>query len=587
VTVRATRPTRRTWAGLLLPVAACLLASCMQVPDSGPVHAGPEVGAETEPLLRYVPSGPQPGADPVTTVNGYLDAMRAYPPNPGIVRQFLTEDAAASWAPGAGTQIYAASPELEQVDSDTVRVDGRLRATLSELGTWTTPSPGERRVSREFRLRRVHGEWRITDPAPGLLLPEYDFERYYGAYSLYFFDPALRVLVPSPVYLPEGTQTATLLLRGLVRGPTEWLGGAVRSLVPPTDAADLSVPVTDEGVAQVQLGPAARGLGATERGRLAAQLAWTLRQVPDVDTIRVTVNGAPLPLEAGDNTIDVDTGAEFDPTDAAAAQTLYALRADRLETVDLKRGKATPVGGRFGSGDVPVRTYAVERSGQTVAAVTQDGTAVEVAPLGADDSQVWLSRATSLLGVQWDIHDLLWAVDRTSSGTRVYVMRDGRVEPVALPGDAPDDVTAFALSRDGVRLAVVQGSGDASRLLVGRVVRPTDDSLRISVDRWREVVTGGTSLSRFVDVAWQSPTELTVVGEETLGSAQVFTVSVDGSTVTPTNLLDLDLASVADAADVDRPTVVATRPGTLYLQLADRWTELALDGRFREPSYVE
>jgi len=587
VTVRATPPMRRAWAGLLVPLAVCLLASCMQVPDSGPVHAGPEVGAESEPLLRYLPSGPQPGADPETTVNGYLDAMRAYPPNPGIVRQFLTDDAAASWSPGAGTQIYAASPEIEQVDADTVRIDGRLRATLSERGTWTTPPPGERRVSREFRLRRVHGEWRIADPVPGVLLPVYDFERYYGAYALYFFDPTLRVLVPSPVYLPEGTQTATLLLRGLVRGPTEWLGGAVRSLVPPTDAADLSVPVTDAGVAQVQLGPAARGLGATERRRLAAQLAWTLRQVPDVDTIRVTVNGAPLPLEAGDNTIDVDTGAEYDPADPAAAQTLYALRGDRLEAVDLKQGKATPVGGRLGSGDVPVSTYAVERSGQTVAAVTRDRTAVEVAQLGSDTSQVWLSRAASLLGVQWDIHGLLWAVDRTGAGTRVYVMRDGRVAPVALPADAPDDITAFALSRDGVRMAVVQGSGNESRLLVGRVLRPTDDSLRISVDRWREVETSTTSLRRFVDVAWQSPTELTVVGEETRGSVQVFTVSVDGSSVSPTNLLDVDIASVADAADVDRPTVVATRPGTLYLQLADRWTELALDGRLREPSYVE
>jgi hypothetical protein len=200
---------------------------------------------------------------------------------------------------------------------------------------------------------------------------------------------------------------------------------------------------------------------------------------------------------------------------------------------------------------------------------------------------VWTTRARSLLGVQWDIHDLLWAVDRTRAGTRVYVMREGRVAPVTLRGGAPDDITAFALSRDGVRMAVVQGSGDSSRLMVGRVVRPADDSLRISVDRWREVETGTTSLDRFVDVDWESPTELTVVAEETRGLAQVFTVSIDGSTVEPGPQLDLDIASLADAPDVDRPTVVATRPGTLYVQLVDRWSELALDGRFRQPSYVE
>jgi hypothetical protein len=575
---------------LTLPLASALcllLSACMQVPDSGPVHAGPEVGSESQPVPQYVPSRPRPGADPQAIVGGYLDAMRAYPPNPGIVREYLTADAAASWTPGAGTQIYAARPEIGLAGHGTVRIDGSRRAYLSDRGTWTTPSPQQRQLSREFRLRRVHGQWRITDPVRGLLLPEYDFERYYSPYSLYFFDPELRVLVPSPVYLPDGDQTATLLLRGLVRGPTEWLDGAVRSLVPATDPADLSVPITNTGVAQVQLGSAARGLGATERRELAAQLAWTLRQVPQVDSIRVTVNGAPLPLENGSNTVGVDTGAEFDPADPAAAPTLYALHDGRLDTINLAQGKAAPLAGRFGTGRVPVSAFAVERSGQTVAAVTRDRTTVEVAPIGAGSSQVWTSRARSLLGLQWDIHDLLWAVDRTRTGTRVYVMREGRVVPVTLGGDAPDDITAFALSRDGVRMAVVQGSGNAARLMVGRVRRSTDGSMRIAIDRWVGVETGTTSLQRFVDVAWESPTELSVVAEETSGSAQVFTVNVDGSAVEPGPLLDLDIASLADAEDVDRPTVVATRPGTLYVQLVDRWSELALNGHFRQPSYVE
>ena len=126
---------------LLLASAMCLLLSaCMQVPDSGPVRAGPEVGSDTEPLLQYVPSGPRPGADPVSIVGGYLDAMRAYPPNPGIVRKYLTRDAATSWTPDAGTQIYAAPPEVVLVGHGAVRIDGRRRAYLSDRGTWTTPS---------------------------------------------------------------------------------------------------------------------------------------------------------------------------------------------------------------------------------------------------------------------------------------------------------------------------------------------------------------------------------------------------------------------------------------------------------------
>ncbi len=571
---------------LTLLLGLLMLPACMQVPDSGPVLAGPRLGSDDQPALRYVPGGPRPGASRVEIVNGYLDAMRAYPADPSIVRQFLTERARGSWAPGAGTQIYISRAEVEEVGRDAVRVETRLRATLSERGAWRPPPPGGQRLERVFRLRQERGEWRIADPAAGLLIPDYDFERNYRAYSLYFFDPALRVLVPDQVYLPQGDQTATLLLRGLVRGPTDRLRGAVRSLVPPTEPTDVAVPVTD-GVARVELGSPARGLGATDREQLAAQLAWTLRQVPDVESIRVTVNGAPLMLEDEANVTDVDTGADYDPADSAASQALYALRGDRVVTLDPFEGLSSRLPGRFGTGTVPVSAFAVERSAQTVAVVTDDASTVEVAPIGAAEAQVWFSGGRSLLGLQWDIHGLLWAVDRTSSGPAVYVMRGGRHAPVSIGGDAPDDISAFAVSRDGARLAVVAGRGESARLLVGRVRRPVDDSLAVSVDRWHEVDTGTVRLGGFVDVAWGSPTELTVIARQSSGSPQVFTVGVDGSTVEPAFLVELDLVSVAAAPDSDVPAVVATQPGSLFVQLSDRWSELALDGVLRQPSYVE
>jgi hypothetical protein len=303
----------------------------------------------------------------------------------------------------------------------------------------------------------------------------------------------------------------------------------------------------------------------------------------------VTVNGAPLALADGRNVVQVDgTGAHFDPADSAAAQTLYALRGEHVVTLDQAGGLSRRLPGRFGSGAVPVDTFAVERSGQTVAAVTADGRRVEVAPVGAREPQVWFDGGSSLFDLQWDIHGLLWALDRTRSGTAVHVLREGRAVPVELRGDAPQDISAFALARDGVRVAVVAGRGESSRLLLGRVRRPADDSsMPLAIDGWREVGGGASRLHGFVDVAWESPTELTVVAEQEAGSRQVFTVSVDGSAVEPAFLLELDIASVADAPDLDRPTVVATRPGSLYVRLADRWSELALQGVYREPSYVE
>jgi hypothetical protein len=564
-----------------------LLASCMSVPDSGPVRAGPEVGSDDEPVLRYSPSGPRPGADPVAVINGYLDAMRAYPANPGIVREFLTEQAGASWSPSAGTQIYRDRPELEDAGPDAVRIETELEASLTARGEWTMPRPDQRLLQRVFQLQKEAGEWRIANPAPGLLIPEYDFDRYYRPYSLYFLDPALRVLVPDLVYLPQGDQTATLLLRGLLAGPTDWLRGAVDSMLPTSDQGNASVPVSDDGVAQVQLGSAAGGLGATERELLAAQLSWTLRQVPDVEAFRVTVNGSPLPLEDGSSVVDVGNESSFDPSDTAASQTLYALRGDRVVTVDPFQGLTRRIAGRFGSGAAPVSAFAVERTAQTIAAVTRDRSTVEVASIGAEAAQTWFDRGQSLLDLQWDIHGVLWAVDRTSNGSVAYVMRDRRSAPLALRGDAPRDIRAFALSRDGMRLAVIDGSGDSSRLLLGRVRRPADGSLPTSVDNWREVITRESRLTGFVDVAWASPTEMTVVAEENPDSPQTFTVSIDGSVVDPSALVDLDVVSVTDAPSADLPTVVGTLPGSLFVQLSDRWSEVALTGAYQRPSYVE
>jgi Lipoprotein LpqB beta-propeller domain/Sporulation and spore germination len=576
---------RRAVQALLAAVALLAVSSCMSVPDSGPVLAGPAVGSDDEPVLRYVPDGPRRGADPVEVINGYLDAMRAYPANPGIVRQFLTERAGETWNPGSGTRILTTRPELEQRGQGAVLAETGLVATLTERGAWSRPEQSQLR--QVFRLRRERGQWRITNPADGLLLPEYDFERYYRAFSLYFFDPARRVLVPDPVYLPQGDQTASLLLRGLVRGPTEWLRGAVSSVVPATPPADLAVPVSDDGVAQVQLGSSARGLGAAERDLLAAQLAWTLRQVPDIDALRVTVNGAPLLLDGESTVTAVDVGADYDPADSAASQALFALRDDRVVTVDAFQGLSDRLPGRFGSGEVPVSAFAVERSAQTVAAVTEDGSTVEVAPIGAEESQEWFTRGRSLLGVQWDIHGLLWAVDRTPTGPSVQVLRDRRAARVQLREGPPRDIRAFALSRDGLRLAVVDGQGEQSRLMVGRVRRNPDAALEVSVDHWHEVGGRASTLRDFVDVAWGSPTQLTVVAEEIPGSPQTFAVSVDGSAVEPAALVDLDLVAVADAPDTDVPAVVATLPGTLFVELSDRWSELALDGALRQPSYVE
>ncbi|MPZ60787.1 MAG: hypothetical protein GEU93_05730 [Propionibacteriales bacterium] len=587
-------------------VCAVLASSCVQIPDSGRVNAGPTVGTDIEQQPEFAPEL-KPGAVPVEVVGGYLDAMGALLTDPAGVRQFLTGRAAARWPlPDAMTRIYTTRPTAEKVGKGRVRVTAELMASLTARGEWVSPRRAGP-LSHEFRLRREGGEWRIDNPLPGRLISRDDFGQF-GSYSLYFFDPGRRVLVPERVYLPPvGQQVPTLLLRGLITGPSRWLQGAVDSLVPVTADPAVAVPVDDVGVATVELGSGLKGLAGKQRQLLAAQLAWTLGQVPEVDSLVVTSGGSPVQLDGSGTVVQTDrAGREYDPTDAAASGALYARQGNRLVEIG-DDGLVRSVSGPLGNGRVDVEAFAVDRTGQTGAAVDGDGTRIVVAPLDETGSEVWWRGATELSGLQWDGHGVLWALNQTASGSRFSVLRDGNRRPVRMGRGAPAEITAFSVSRDGGRIAVVTGDGPSARLMIGRVRRPMDYSLGIAVDRWYTVRNPELPLRGYVDVAWVAPTELEVVASGRASSQQTFLVSVDGASVAASSLIDFGvvtgIAASPASSESNLPTVATTRSGVLWERRSDRpevpqdsfrslstrtWEQLTGDDvRLSDPSYVE
>ena len=49
---------------------------------------------------------------------------------------------------------------------------------------------------------KLNGQWRIAVAPSALLLTSDSFQNDYQPTKLYFFDPAGRILVPDPVYVP-------------------------------------------------------------------------------------------------------------------------------------------------------------------------------------------------------------------------------------------------------------------------------------------------------------------------------------------------------------------------------------------------
>jgi len=518
---------RRTF-GLVAVVLVSLLGltACFSIPMSGPVvDAGQTVPPNQGEGYSIVPRPPLPGASASDIVAGFLDAMQATPIQTKVAREFLASSIASSWNPEHETITYA--------DKTPPRGDRTLTVTLSgaehldERGTWLGALP-EQRSTLTFPMVKEKGEWRIQTAPNALIVPQSWFQTRFAQQSIYFFDPTGRVLVPELVFVPTGTQLATSLVQDIVAGPPRDLDGVVRSFVPSGLSAGLSVPIDADGVAQIDLTGDPGQLSDHEITLLGAQFAWTLRQVPGIESFQVTIGDRQLQLPGGTDVISVASGQQYDPAGYTAGGQIYGL--DKGAVVVRDGRSFTPVQGPLGA-EHAYRSTAVSVGSEWAAAVTLSGHSLDVAPLDTDGTVRRLVSGSSLLTPAWDVFGGLWTLDRTHAGAVVSwtpVTDKAATKPVVLdvPGVTGEDVRSFLVARDGSRLvADVRGSaGDT--LVVSRIQRD---------DRGNVIgATGATTISDFAvgarveALAWYSPTAVAAL-QQLSDTSLVRTYSVDGA----------------------------------------------------------
>lgn len=558
-----------------------LLGGCVSLPDSSGVFTEPGQGPVDDGAgsYDYTPSGPRPGAPPLTIVEDFLLAMQASPQSTAVARKYLTDEGRAGWFPEKSTLVYGSKLVTGGDRVFQVALDGTVQ--LDARGTWVGEVGGRRGISYELELVRERGEWRIANPPDALIIPRNHFESRYQQYHVYYFDPSGQVLIPQPTYLPQGEQAATLLVRRLLAGPDPSLDGVLRSFIPGGTEYVLSVPVSLEGVAEVQLNERLLTLSDADRELALAQLAWTLRQVSGVESMRVLVDGAPLDIPGASSPQSVSSWSEYDPAVQWASQDLYGLREGRPVALG---GTERETVGVFGAEDYPLRDLAVDLTGDRLAGVSEDGTTVVLArrqPTAdappANQTDV-LYTGTDVLRPSWDVFEDLWLVDHTRAGAAVRVVRDGQVSTVEAPGLTGTDVTAFVVSRDGSRFVAAVRSRGGDQLVVARVLRGSQGRVR-GLTRAADLPLTESGVDEIRDVAWRSPGSLAVLTGPTPESSQVLLALVDGST---------PLGHLASSADVfrrraerlvaspapDTPVYLATARGELF--------ELGSDGSWIE-----
>jgi hypothetical protein len=567
-------------------VVAMAVSGCVSIPDSSPVREGREVDVRGEPgVINNIPVGPSAGASPLDVVAGYFAAMLAYPQTDEIARQFLTPTAAESWSSEARVVVYDDQSIVEH--SAGVDVRGRILGSLDSRGTWTTTDPSESELSVRLRLTKIDGEWRITNPLPGLYVDRDYFLRSYAQLSLYYFDPTRTVLTPDPVYLLIGDQTATALTADLLLGPTRDLTGVVESIAPLGTTLVSDVRVTGTGLATITLSDDVLTLDESDRQLLAAQMTWTLRQLPDVDDIVIAVEDGPLDIPGVGPRIGIDELAGYDPAGLVASRQLFALSGRGLVTLD---DGVIPKSGPIQEAAAGARSVAVDPIAESAAVVSPDGSELTVAAIDAEpgaEARVLLEGATDLLRPSWDVHGVLWAVDRGPDGAVVHAIGSDDARVIQAPGLSGADIEGFAVSRDGVRFAAVVAHGEGARLVIAKIDRPANRPTQVSLLRLREVVSPDIALTGISGMAWASPTGIALLANGEAGDRQIYQVSIDGSTVEGmTGFLPSRPISLAAGPNADAPLAIGARNGNVYVQTPDlEWTEVPSSLRLWAPTY--
>jgi hypothetical protein len=486
-------------AGAVL--AAALATGCATIPASGPVASAPLLAPPGAGVCcGLIVEGPQPAWTPQQVVSGFLLASASFAHDHGIAREYLTPSASRSWRPGSEVTILAQTPTVYQPPGRLVGQDNRASvvvswqalATLNGNGQYLAGARGGGAQQQIFTLVSVKGQWLITG-LPGtssgkmsreLLLPSVLFRLDYAPRNLYFYAQPDQLLVPDPVFVPvESSDPATTLVTGLLMNPNGWLENAAVTAFPP-GARVRKVQVLPgppgEKTAIVDIG-LPRNTPRSTIAAMAAQLVWTLTSPAYspalIQAVKLKINGRTWagPGGAVQDSTDYGRYVPREPRD----ENLYYVATNGAVRMFGRQAHSVTVPGQAGTGQVPLGKIAVSMDGDYLAGIAGPATTVYTENLAAAAKPHAPAAAVNLhsrltgngfSALSWDSAGDLWVAGRVHGSPGVWVIpaASGPAAQVTLPfGVGP--VTGLRVAPDGVRIALIVGTGAATHMLLGAI----------------------------------------------------------------------------------------------------------------------
>jgi hypothetical protein len=484
---------------------AFALAGCVGIPTSGGVNTGPLVQSGAgEPPGADLPASPPKGATRDEILTDFMQAVVSPENDYGIAREYLTTGAAHSWDPTKSVLVRDGSPETSDDATGSTLYTVDTTASIDQNGIYSQQS-AESSQSLSFSFEKVHGQWRISVLADGIVIARNSFVNDFTSQTLYFFDPTFRYLVPDVRWFPIGLSLQTRVVNALLGGPSATLqGGVVVSAFPQGAKLQKAVELKST-TATVDLSADIAALKPQAQGRVLRQLDASLTS-SNVANVSIAVGGAPLQITLAN---------------AAVANAVYPSPLIRKGKKFGFAPRLTPIGKISAQvAAVDARAVSVTSNQAWAAALGKNG----VYLLGNSLSGAQLiDPRPRLIVPSIDPFGYVWSVPSNDASAIRVTGTNGKTHAIASAVPRHSSVVSLQVSHDGTRLLMYLRTTGVPRLVIVGIVRRANvpTSLGVPLDL---PVTAAVP----VDATWVDAQSVAALGESD-GEATVTTYTIGGT----------------------------------------------------------
>lgn len=464
-------PNLRGVVACILAVVLLFLASCAQIPRSGPVGKSREEGAGNPNAPVFFPRAPLTGSSPEAVIEDFYSAGSGYEDDYAVARQYLTQASAVAWKPDQRTLVFRSEQVVKTGVEGVFNYELDVAYSVDADGV-ATQMPEGTKESIPVTLVQVDGEWRISKIPDGTAIPEETFRVIYGAYPIYFYDPSFTYAVPDVRWFIK-KKTVKSMTSALLGGPAPYLKGAVVSAFPSgMKLARESVPVVS-GAAQVDLSAKELTEASTEdRLRMQTQLALTFRSQPDVINVELRANQDLVRVE--------DNGSVLPPVQNRSVPARQ-IAVSNNELVRYENNRISPLPDMQSVAALKPRSPAESPVSQSVAFL--NGSRSTLYSMIPGQPARALTTRTTLTHPSFSLHDWVWSAGPGAQG--VTELTAFRPTGVAAGATVPSvmltpswlagrSVKDFRVSREGVRALVISERNGQTRVQVTGIIRSAD-----------------------------------------------------------------------------------------------------------------